>query len=73
MRGGGELRGLANENSCPTGAQVNFGDLTPYLTFARIETKTVATLTFFAVRRSNRLDIVSQKQKNQVSHLTGLH
>jgi hypothetical protein len=34
MRGGGwGLRVLANEYSCAHGAQVNFGDPTPYLAY----------------------------------------
>jgi hypothetical protein len=31
--GGGSLRVSANEYSCAHGAQINFGDLTPYLTY----------------------------------------
>ncbi len=32
---GGEVAGVsANEYSCAHGAQLNFGDLTPYLTYA---------------------------------------
>jgi hypothetical protein len=36
MRGVGGMRGLrlsANEFSCAHGAQTNFGDLTPFLTY----------------------------------------
>ncbi len=33
MRGGG-VAGSANEKSCAHGAQINFEDLTPYLTYA---------------------------------------
>jgi hypothetical protein len=33
-RGGENGRASANENSCTHGAQINFGDLTPYLTYA---------------------------------------
>ncbi len=36
MWGGGGVAGsqlMSNENSCAHGAQTNFGDLTPYLTF----------------------------------------
>ncbi len=32
--GGGELRGLSQLVQLYTGAQINFGDLTPYLTYA---------------------------------------
>ncbi len=32
--GGGELRGLSQWVQLYTGAQINFGDLTPYLTMA---------------------------------------
>jgi hypothetical protein len=31
--GGGGCGVLANEHSCAHGAQMNFGDLTPYLTY----------------------------------------
>ncbi len=34
--GGRGLRGSANEYSCAHGAQINFGDLTPYLTYGRM-------------------------------------
>jgi hypothetical protein len=33
-RGGGECGVLANKYSCAHRAQINFGDLTPYFTFA---------------------------------------
>ncbi len=35
MRGGGRVAGgvSANEYSCAHGTQINFGDLTPYLTY----------------------------------------
>ncbi len=37
MPGGrGELRGLSQWVQLYTGAQINFGDLTPYLTYAEI-------------------------------------
>ncbi len=36
--GGGGLRVSANEYSCTHGAQINFGDLTPYLTFVTCQT-----------------------------------
>jgi hypothetical protein len=32
--GGGELRGLSQRVQLYTGTQINFGDLTPYLTYA---------------------------------------
>ncbi len=32
-RGGGSCGVSANEYSCAQGAQINFGDLTPYLTY----------------------------------------
>jgi hypothetical protein len=32
-RGGRSCGVSANENSCAHGAQINFGDLTPYLTY----------------------------------------
>jgi hypothetical protein len=32
-RGGGELRGLSQRVQLYTGAQISFGDLTPYLTY----------------------------------------
>jgi hypothetical protein len=35
--GGGELRGLSQWVQLYTGAQINFGDLTPYLTYAETE------------------------------------
>jgi hypothetical protein len=39
MRGGGcsdrVLGYLANEYSCANGAQINFGDITPYFTYVR--------------------------------------
>jgi hypothetical protein len=34
MRGGGSCGVSANEYSCTHGAQINFGDLTPYITYA---------------------------------------
>jgi hypothetical protein len=34
MRGGGVYGVSANEYSCVHGAQINFRDLTPYLTYA---------------------------------------
>ncbi len=34
MGGGGGYGVSANEYSCAHGAQINFGDLTPYLTYA---------------------------------------
>jgi hypothetical protein len=34
MRGGGDCGVSANEHSCAHGAQINFGDLAPYLTYA---------------------------------------
>jgi hypothetical protein len=34
MRGGGGCGASANEYSCANGAQINFEDLTPYLTYA---------------------------------------
>jgi len=36
MRGGGGCGVSANANSCAHGAQMNFGDLTPYLTYVFI-------------------------------------
>ncbi len=35
--GGGQLRGLSQWVQLYTGAQINFGDLTPYLTYAAYE------------------------------------
>jgi hypothetical protein len=38
MRGGGGVCGVsASEYSCANGAQINFGDLTPYLTYDQKE------------------------------------
>jgi hypothetical protein len=34
--GGGGCGVLANEYSCAHGAQINFGDLTPYLTYGYV-------------------------------------
>jgi hypothetical protein len=34
MRGEGGLRGLSHEFSCAYGAQINFGELTLYVTYA---------------------------------------
>ncbi len=31
-----QMRGLSNEYSCAHGAQINFGDLTPYLTYGLV-------------------------------------
>jgi hypothetical protein len=39
--GGGYCRASANEYSCAHGAQINFGDLTPYLTYARNKCKRI--------------------------------
>ncbi len=46
MRDGGEGCGVsANEYSCAHGAQKNYGDLTPYLTYDRnLEWKPIAYL-----------------------------
>jgi hypothetical protein len=37
MRGGGGCGVLVNEYSCAQGAQINFRDLTPYLTYGLIK------------------------------------
>ncbi len=44
--GGGRSHGVsANEYSCNTGAQINFGDLTPYITY--VSTEVWSLLVFF--------------------------
>jgi hypothetical protein len=37
--GGGQLLGLSQWAQLYTGAQINFGDLTPYLTYGKKEAK----------------------------------
>ncbi len=47
MGGGGGLRGSANEFSCTLGAKINFGDLTPYLTYALLVTPSAEVIPQF--------------------------
>jgi hypothetical protein len=50
VRGGGGRGGCgasANEHSCALGAQINFGDLTPYLTYGSHKSYNITILYCF--------------------------
>jgi hypothetical protein len=54
--GKGGLRGLSNEYRCAHGAQRNFGDLTPYLTYdCRVEKGSNILASFWPFRKQQQV------------------